>query len=78
MIIGYTMNDGSRMMFPDKYEAMIKVPCEPRRSFSFKKMDNELMKDYIDVGIRNYAILDKEQIEDMENQDNNFVGYWRM
>jgi hypothetical protein len=33
------------------------------------------MEDYIDVGIGNYAILDMEQIEDIENQDNHFVGY---
>jgi hypothetical protein len=78
MIGGYIMNDGSCMMFPDKYGAMIKVPREPRRSFSFKKKDNELVEDYIDVGIGNYAILDMEQIEDMENQDNYFKGYWRM
>jgi hypothetical protein len=75
MIGGYIMNYGSCMMFPDKYRAMIKVPCEPRRPFSFKKKDNELMEDYIDVGIGNYAILDMEQIEDIEIEDNNFVGY---
>jgi hypothetical protein len=78
MIRGYIMNDGSCMMFPDKDRAMIKVPREPRRPFSFKKKDNELMEDYIDVGIRNYAILDMEQIEDIENEDNHFAGYWRM
>jgi ribonuclease HI len=57
---------------------MIKVPREPRRPFSFKKKDNELMEDYIDVGIGNYAILDMEQIDDIKNEDNYFVGYWRM
>jgi hypothetical protein len=78
MIRGYIMNDRSCMMFPDKDRAMIKVPREPRKSFSFKKKDNELMEDYIDVGIGNYAILDLDQIEDVENQDNNFSYYWRM
>jgi hypothetical protein len=58
MIRGYIINDGSCMMFPDKYKAMIKVPHEPRRPFSFKNKDNELMEDYIDVGMGNYAILD--------------------
>jgi hypothetical protein len=84
MIGGYIMNDGSCMMLPEKEGAMIKVPREPRRPFSFKKKDNELMEDYIDVGIKNYVILDMEQIEIleqiqcMENQENSFEGYWRM
>jgi hypothetical protein len=78
MIEGYIMNDGSCMMLSDKDKAMIKVPREPRRPFSFKKKDNELMEDYIDVSIINYAILDMEQIEDIENEDNHFVGYWRI
>jgi hypothetical protein len=84
MIRGYIMNDGSCMMLPGKEGAMIKVPREPRRPFSFKKKDNELMEDYIDVGIGNYAILDMEHIEilekiqDTENQEHLFEGYWRM
>jgi hypothetical protein len=49
MIGGYIMNDGSCMMLPGKEGAMIKVPREPRKPFSFKKKDNELMEDYIDV-----------------------------
>jgi len=51
------MNDGSCMMFPGKEGAMIKVPREPRKPFSLKKKNNELMEDYIDDGIGNYAIL---------------------
>jgi ribonuclease HI len=84
MIGGYIMNDGSCMMLRDKEGAMIKVPREPRKPFFFKKKDNELMEDYIDIGIRNYVILDMEQIEiqdqieGMENQENLFEGYWRM
>jgi hypothetical protein len=50
MIGGYIMNDGSCMMLPDKGGAMIKVPREPMRPFSFKKKDNELMEYYIDGG----------------------------
>jgi hypothetical protein len=64
---------------------MIKVPHEPtRKPFSLKKKDNELMEYYIDVGIGNYVILDMEHIEslkkiqDMENQEHPFEGYWRM
>jgi hypothetical protein len=74
MIGGYIMSDGSCMMFPGKEGAMIKVPCEHRKPFSFKKKDNELIEYYIDVGIRNYAILDMEhsdslhQVQDTENQ----------
>jgi hypothetical protein len=37
MIGGYIINDGSFMMLPDKYGTIIKVPHEPRRSFSYKK-----------------------------------------
>ena len=47
-------------MLPNKYREMNKVPREPRRSFSFKKKDNELVEDYIDVEIGNYSILDME------------------
>jgi hypothetical protein len=84
MIEGYIMNDGRCIMLPDKEGAMIKVPREPMRPFSFKNKDNELMEDCIDIGIGNYAILDMEQIEDMEqvqdmeNQKHHFEGYWRM
>jgi hypothetical protein len=73
MIDGYIMNDGSCMMLPDKDGSMIKVPREPRRLFSFKKKDNELMGDYIDVGIENYAIMGMEQIDDIENEYNDFA-----
>jgi hypothetical protein len=63
---------------------MIKVPYEPNKSFSFKKKDNELMEDYIDVGIGNYDILHiehnkiLEQVQYMENQECMFEGYWRI
>jgi hypothetical protein len=60
MIVGYITNDGSCMMLPRKEGAIIKVTREPRKPFSFKKKDNELMEDYIDVGIGNYVILDME------------------
>jgi hypothetical protein len=84
MIGGYIMNDGSYMMLPDKEGEMIKVPREPRKPFSFKKKDNELMEDYIDIGIIKYAILDMEHIEilekiqGMDSQEHPFEGYWRM
>lgn len=51
MIRGYIMNDGNCMMLPDKNITMIKAPRELRRPFSFKKKDNELVEDYIDVGL---------------------------
>jgi len=78
------MNDGSCMMLPYKEGEMIKVPCEPRKPLSLKNKDNKLMEYYIYVGIRNYAILEMEQIEileqiqGMENQEHTFEGYWRM
>jgi hypothetical protein len=58
MIGGYIMNDGSCMMLLDKDGTMLRVPREPKRSFSFKKKDNKLMEYYIYIGIRNYVILD--------------------
>jgi hypothetical protein len=81
MIDGYIMNNGSCMMLPGKEEVIIKVPCEPRKPFSFKKKDNKLMEDYIDVRIGNCAILDMEhnkileQVQGMRNQDCLFEGY---
>jgi hypothetical protein len=84
MIRGYIMNDGSCMMLLGKEGGMIKAPCESRKPFSFKKKDNELMEDYIYDGIGNYAILDMEhnesleQVQDTENQECLFEGYWRM
>ena len=60
------------------------MPCEPRKPFSFKKKDNELMEYYIDARIGNYVTLDMEhgeileQVQDMENQEYLFEGYWRM
>jgi len=78
------MNDESCMMLPGKEGVIIKVPRELRKLFSLKKKDNELMEYYIDVGIGNYAILDMEhneileQVQDRENQEFFFEGYWRM
>ena len=63
MIGGYIMDDISCIMLSGKEGEMIKVPHEPRKPFSFKKKDNELMEDYIDVRIGNYAILDMEHNE---------------
>jgi hypothetical protein len=60
------MNDGSYMMLPGKEGAMIKVPREPRKPFSFNKKDNELMEDYTDIRIINYAILDIEKNGNLE------------
>jgi hypothetical protein len=45
---------------------MIKVPREPKKPFSFKKKDNELMEDYIDFRIKKYVILDIEQNNNLE------------
>jgi hypothetical protein len=84
MIGGYIMSDDSCMMLPGKEEAMIKVPPEPRKTFSFKKKDNELMEYYIDLGIGNSVILDMEhnenleRVQDLEGPEYFFEGYWRM
>jgi hypothetical protein len=84
MINGYIMNDASCMMLPGKEREMIKVTREPRKPFSFKNKENELMEDYIDVGIGDYAILDMEdnkileRVQGFESQECLFEGYWRM
>jgi hypothetical protein len=59
LIGGYIMNCGIFMMLLNKYGTMIRVPLEPRKPFSFKKKDNELMQYYIDVGIGNYVVFDQ-------------------
>jgi hypothetical protein len=56
------MNDGICMMPPTKYETMIRVPQEHRNPLSFKKKENEVMLNYVDVVIGNYSILSIEQI----------------
>jgi hypothetical protein len=66
MIEGYIMNDGSCMMLLEKEGVMIKEPCEPRKPFSFKNKYNELMEDYIDIGVVNYAILEMEHSESLD------------
>jgi hypothetical protein len=55
LIGGYIMNDVSCMMLPNKYGTMVRVPQEARKPVSFKKKDDELMQDYIDVRIERYA-----------------------
>jgi len=77
------MNDGSCMMLPGKEGAMMKVPHETMKPFSFKKKYNELIEDYIDAEIGNYAILDMEhseileKIQETDDQEHSFEGYWR-
>ena len=45
------------MMVPSKYGTMVVIPRENRSTISFKKNENKEMKNYIDDGIGNYAIL---------------------
>jgi hypothetical protein len=79
LIGGYIMNDGSCMMLPNKDGTMVRVPREPRKPFSFKKKDNELMQGYVDVGIGNYVMLDSEQPDiPKQKEEKSFEGFWRM
>jgi hypothetical protein len=56
-----------------------KYSPESRKPFSFKKKDNELMQDYIDVRIENYVVLDPEQPSISKQEgDNYFEGFWKM
>jgi hypothetical protein len=57
LIGGYIINDGSFIMLPNKYGTMVMIPRENRNPISFKKNENKEMKNYIDDGIGNYAIL---------------------
>jgi hypothetical protein len=67
------------MMLPNKDGTMMRVPREPRKPFSFKKKDNELMQGYVDVDMGNYVVLDQEHDDVSENQEeNSFKGFWRM
>lgn len=58
MIEGYIMNDGNCMMLPNKDGTMVRVPREVRKPFSFRKKENELMKNYLDAGMGNYVAFD--------------------
>jgi hypothetical protein len=79
LIGGYIMNDGSCMMLPNKDGTMVKVPREARKPVSFRKKDNELMQDYIDVGIGNYVVLDPEHPNISKQEgENYFEGFWKM
>lgn len=78
------MNDNSCMMLLEKEGEIIEVPWETKKPFSFKKMGNELMEDYIDTGIKNYVILDMEKnkkierFQDLDVPECLFQGYWIM
>jgi ribonuclease HI len=79
MIGGYIMNDGSCMMLPQKNGTMVRVPREVKKSVSFKKKENELMRNYLDVGMGNYVVFDSEQLNiPKQEKENDFQGYWRM
>jgi hypothetical protein len=67
MIGGYIMNEESCMMLQNKEGTMMRVPCEPRKPFSFKKKDNEFMQGYVDVGTGNYVKLDQDKYGVSEN-----------
>jgi hypothetical protein len=53
------MNDIGCMMLPNKHGTMIRVPREHRKQVSFKKKEIEMMKNYVDDGIRNYVFLEQ-------------------
>jgi hypothetical protein len=79
MIGGYIMNDGSCMMLPHKNGTMVRVPREVRKSVSFRKKENELMRNYLDVGMGNYVVFYSEQLNiPKQEKENYFQGYWKM
>jgi hypothetical protein len=66
LIGGYIMNDGSCMMFSNKDGTMVRVPQGNINPISFKKKENEIMQNYVDAGIRNYLVLNTEQINPLK------------
>jgi ribonuclease HI len=67
------------MMIPNKHGIMSIVLRETRNHVSFKKKENEMMENYIDAWIINYAILIPEKIIPPENKDENYYqGFWNM
>jgi hypothetical protein len=47
-------------MISNKYGTMIKVPRENRNIISFMKKKNEVVKNYVDIGIGNYVFFSNE------------------
>jgi hypothetical protein len=79
MIGCYIINDGNCMMFIHKYGTMVRVPKEVGKLVSVKKKENELMRNYLDVGMGNYDVFDSEQLNiPKQEKENSFQGYWRM
>jgi hypothetical protein len=79
LIGGYIVNDGICMMLPNKDGTMIRVPQKTRNPISFKKKANEVMKNYIDVGIINYVVLSPKKINPLKKEEeNHFQGFWKM
>jgi len=73
------MNDGSCMILPNKDRTMIKVPWEKRNPTSLNKKEIETIKNYFDVGIGNYVVFKKQQMNSLEqNEKNYFQGFWKM
>ena len=73
------MNDGSYMMLPNKDGTMVRVPRESRNLVSFKKKENGVILNYIDVGIANYVVLIPEQvIPPKQEEEKYFQGFQKM
>jgi hypothetical protein len=62
MVGGYIMNDRSCMMFPNKYGTMVRVPREIRKHFSFRRKENELMRNYLNARMGKHVVFDLKQI----------------
>jgi hypothetical protein len=62
MIGGYIMNCVISIIFPHKNGTMVRAPREVSKSVSFKKKENELMRNYLDAGMGNYVIFYLQQL----------------
>jgi len=56
------MNHGSYMIFLNKDKKMVRVPREVRKPFSFRRKENELMRNYLDARIGKYVFFDSKNI----------------
>jgi len=58
---------------------LARIPREARKPISFRRKENEMMENSIDVGIKNYDVLSLEQIIPPEKEEeNSFQGFWKM
>ena len=69
------MNDGSFIMIPNKNGNFTRIPRELKTTVCFEKKENLGIDHFLDLGIGNYAILDK--IPHITMNDQVIEGLWQ-